>query len=628
VGNYTNYTDYINSQRACNIPVTDCKRGPQGSQGPTGYTGPQSTVTGPTGYTGPQSTVTGPTGYTGPQSTVTGPTGYTGSTGLKGETGYTGPQSTVTGPTGYTGPQSTVTGPTGYTGPQSTVTGPTGYTGPQSTVTGPTGYTGLTGPTGPQSTVTGPTGYTGPQSTVTGPTGPAGSSNAATIDVTDTNTLATFFPTFVSGTGSNQTLRVDATTSPLSYNPNSATLSTNTIASNTGNALTLNGVNGTTNLQSNGTTKALVNSTGLQLQDNNGNFSTLSATWFNSVNSTNLYQPASITFKELNIGALGPGGNITKYPFSTTRNYATNTYFYTSGTDTTPLLLTGSDSVNVSTKSIETNTSTTTLASTLSINCRNTGLGSGVLSNYYSGYSSGTPTPSYYNIQSFGSASIYSNLRLSEGVSTLSTTYPNDASKISTGFQANNIVYGGSLASADMYWNADSSGPSSPICMRIGYNGLTYGTLTSGSYTDGTSLPTTFNNTYFTINNSGITIPNTLQLPTGTTSLSIISNSVTVNGYSKTFEYFSLNPTGGANSIIAWTFTMPLNAVYTIAILNGGSGSLTIGPFGSPLNIRANFTGSFVVPTGRWATIIVRYLNFGTSNYYFMDATLLQTNNI
>jgi len=147
--NYSNYSDYINSQRNCNKPVVECARGPQGIQGPTGVSGSATN----TGATGPM----GPTGYTGPQgvagtATNTGATGPIGSIGLTGPTGYTGPQSTVTGPTGYTGP----TGNTGPTGPQSTVTGPTG---PQSTVTGPTGNTG---PTGPQSTVTGPTGPVGP----------------------------------------------------------------------------------------------------------------------------------------------------------------------------------------------------------------------------------------------------------------------------------------------------------------------------------------------------------------------------------------------------------------------------------------------------------------------------------
>lgn len=46
---------------------------------------------GPTGATGPASTITGPTGYTGPVSSVAGPTGATGSSGSAGATGPTGP---------------------------------------------------------------------------------------------------------------------------------------------------------------------------------------------------------------------------------------------------------------------------------------------------------------------------------------------------------------------------------------------------------------------------------------------------------------------------------------------------------------------------------------------------------
>ena len=67
---------------------------------PTGDTGPQGQQ-GPTGWTGD----------TGPQGTQ-GPTGWTGDTGPQGIQGYTGP-------TGWTGPQGVqgVTGPTGWTGP-------------------------------------------------------------------------------------------------------------------------------------------------------------------------------------------------------------------------------------------------------------------------------------------------------------------------------------------------------------------------------------------------------------------------------------------------------------------------------------------------------------------------------
>ena len=61
---------------------------------------------------------------------------------IAGPTGITGPASTVTGPTGYTGP-------TGPTGANSTVTGPTGWSGPTGPgITGPTGYAGPTGSAG------------------------------------------------------------------------------------------------------------------------------------------------------------------------------------------------------------------------------------------------------------------------------------------------------------------------------------------------------------------------------------------------------------------------------------------------------------------------------------------------
>jgi len=153
------------------IDLSNGPTGVTGNVGATGATGPQVTgptggiafTVGPTAPTAPSLTVAGavwldqntgryfvryqtqfievgvqgergPTGVTGPVSTVTGPTGSA---------------STVTGPTG---PVSNVTGPTGSTGAASSVTGPTG---PASTVTGPTGSVGSTGPSG------GPTGPTG-----------------------------------------------------------------------------------------------------------------------------------------------------------------------------------------------------------------------------------------------------------------------------------------------------------------------------------------------------------------------------------------------------------------------------------------------------------------------------------
>ena len=127
-----------------------------------------SGIAGPTGATGPASTITGPTGPLGAGVAIVGsvtgiadlPAGYTGAVGdsyivqtdgnlyawdgsIWNDVGdIVGP----TGSTGATGPEgaaSTVTGPTGDSGGVG-ATGPTGFG-----ATGPTGSVGGTGPTGP-----------------------------------------------------------------------------------------------------------------------------------------------------------------------------------------------------------------------------------------------------------------------------------------------------------------------------------------------------------------------------------------------------------------------------------------------------------------------------------------------
>lgn len=126
--------------------------GPTGATGATGATGGIAFSVGPTAPTAPDLTVAGAVWLD--QNTgryfVRYQTQFIeiGVQGERGPTGVTGPQSTVTGPTG---PVSTVPGPTG---PQSTVTGPTG---PVSNVTGPTGALAFaaTGPTAPSLTVAG-----------------------------------------------------------------------------------------------------------------------------------------------------------------------------------------------------------------------------------------------------------------------------------------------------------------------------------------------------------------------------------------------------------------------------------------------------------------------------------------
>jgi hypothetical protein len=71
--NYANYSQYLGSQRCCNINTLG-PIGPQGPAGPAGI-GPQGNTgdNGPTGPTG--RSCRGPTGHVGPPSGLTGPTG-------------------------------------------------------------------------------------------------------------------------------------------------------------------------------------------------------------------------------------------------------------------------------------------------------------------------------------------------------------------------------------------------------------------------------------------------------------------------------------------------------------------------------------------------------------------------
>ena len=176
-------------------------------------------------------------GPVGPQ----GPAGPQGLQGIQGDTGATGAQGPqgLKGDTGDQGPQG-IQGATGAQGPQG-LKGDTGDQGPQ----GIQGIQGATGATGAQG-IQGATGATGPQ----GPQGIQGISNpnSTAIEITDTNLNSTYYPTFVSASGTGQTLYADIATGPFTFNPQTATLTTGTIVANlTGNASTATSASSATN---------------------------------------------------------------------------------------------------------------------------------------------------------------------------------------------------------------------------------------------------------------------------------------------------------------------------------------------------------------------------------------------
>ena len=147
----------MSGRNALKILLSESTPGPQGLQGPQGFTGTQG-LQGPQGFTGPQGLqgpqgFTGTQGFTGPQG-LQGPQGFTGTQGLQGPQGFTG----FTGTQGLQGPQ----GFTGFTGTQ----GPTGtFNNTNTTLNGsitmsvsPSTYTG-TGASDPNTTTILPGGY-------------------------------------------------------------------------------------------------------------------------------------------------------------------------------------------------------------------------------------------------------------------------------------------------------------------------------------------------------------------------------------------------------------------------------------------------------------------------------------
>ena len=226
--NYANYSQYLGSQRCCNLNTLG-PQGPQGlpgaaSVGPIGYQGATGVqgfqgatgrgcrgATGAQGVTGPSGGPQGPQGDTGNQ----GPIGVQGLQGAQGATGEQGTQG-VTGFQGATGAQG-FQGATGAQGFQG-ATGEQGFQG----ATGEQGFQGATGAQGFQG-ATGEQGFQGAtgEQGFQGATGPsitaslqqvltAGNNANIAILIEDVTTPATLFSQ-MSDTGFTST---DATGSP------------------------------------------------------------------------------------------------------------------------------------------------------------------------------------------------------------------------------------------------------------------------------------------------------------------------------------------------------------------------------------------------------------------------------
>jgi hypothetical protein len=140
--------------------------------------------------------------------------------------------------------------------------------------------------------------------------------NATNVAITDDNTNATFYPVFVSDNTGNLPLKVDKTTNPLSYNPSTGVLTTTTVASPASTALTLNGTNGTINLQSNGTTAVKIINGVLSFNATANGILNRETAITLSLATTTVLDGDGLTFR--NFDAYYTGGSITITTFTLT----------------------------------------------------------------------------------------------------------------------------------------------------------------------------------------------------------------------------------------------------------------------------------------------------------------------
>jgi hypothetical protein len=343
------------------------------------------------------------------------------------------------------------------------------------------------------------------------------------------------------------------------------------------------------------------------LDDNNSHQSILSATWFGTanLNSTNLYQTAVITNKELNIGASSSGGVITAYPFTLIRNYATSHNFYAFNTDATPLTLTGAVNANIYSKTFTTTTTTPSNKTTLGLSATNTGAGAGGNCNVLleSG-SNTTGVGAKFSVSTYNPNNAVFSLITADSGSSGGVSIGGRMETTLSGEYNQNYGYSNGGALSSVYANEDSG---AECRMDIDLTKISFKVGSVGSPAEVVS-----------INSSGVFVPNTLQLPTTSTSVNS-SGSITFNAQSKSLPFFYINATGTTNTITGYSFTnFPLNGVAEVAILNSGSGNLT---FNKVAGIRANFSSTFVVPAGGYANMTIKYLYYGTASYYSLEAT-------
>ena len=285
--------------------------------------------------------------------------------------------------------------------------------------------------------------------------------NATNVGITTDNTSGTYYLPFAktSGTG-NKPLFIDDTTTPLTYNPSTSTLTATTFSGTATNA---------TNI-------AITNT-------NTG--TTYYPTFVSTTSSNNVLRVDSqyLIYNALNNILQNPQFSVANDVAEQTSGEALN--LYSSGTNV---------------KYIELLTSTAGTQKTLSVRCANSTNGSGAFSTYVSGSSTAFTYPQILST-TYNSLSQNAKTYLYDSNANLITTIPNGEGGVAVGFQSS---IGTALGSADMFYNEDQYSTTNIKTFRLTANGLVYGLADASTTAEGQQIPTTLTSTYLSVNTSGV----------------------------------------------------------------------------------------------------------------------------
>ncbi len=417
------------------------------------------------------------------------------------------------------------------------------------------------------------------------------STTSTTIDITDTDVNSVYYPTFVSTSGTNQTLRADISTTPLSYNPSTSNLTATTFTGSlSGNASSstnsTNSVNiGITSDNTNGAYYlpfAKTSGTGdkpLYIDDTstpltyNPSTSNLTATIFTGDLVGNASSSTNISITDTNTSA-------TYYP----------TFVDSSGSGKTLRADIGTGPF-----SINPNTGVLNFATTMKITSDKIGLGgnAGIFSQGNNaiaiGLNAGNSSQGASGVAigvGAGQGTTSGQGAASIAIGSLSGQVSQGASSVAIGQQAGNTTQGGNSVAIGASAGRTTQGSSSiAIGNSAGFTGQGANSIAIGSNTGVTNQ--TANS--IAINASGVT------LDTSNAGLYIdpIRNvsQTTVLGYDTVSKEITYYPTpgggGGGLSVETVTGTTALSPAINISLVSGTSHTL-------PLSSSPGFTKTIV----------------------------------